>query len=243
MRSPVQSFTCALPSYTIALVKSFESLDEARAPDGTVMKLVRRGEEYVILADGAPLMSSRMHGSEDALATLTQEYWRSSPHPSVLIGGLGLGFTLRATLNLLPPHGTVVVSELVPAVVAWNRGVLGALAGHPLQDARTQVATEDVVATIRSSISRFDAVLLDVDNGPAAFTVATNSALYDERGVAAVHTALKRGGTLAVWATQDDAKFVQRLRRGGFETSVRRVRATSNRRGSRHIIFLAKKLR
>lgn len=222
-------------------MKSFELLDEARAPDGTVLKLVQRGEEYVILADGAPLMSSRMHGSEDALATLTHEYWRSSVRPSVLIGGLGLGFTLRATLNLLPRVGTVVVSELVPAVVEWNRGMLGALAGHPLQDARAQVLTEDVVSTIRSSVSRFDAVLLDVDNGPAAFTVATNSALYDERGVAAVHSALKRGGTLAVWATQDDAKFMQRLRRGGFDASVRRVRATSHRRGSRHFIFLAKK--
>jgi spermidine synthase len=224
-------------------VKSFQLLDEARAPDGTVLKLVQRGEEYVILADGAPLMSSRMHGSEDALATLTHEYWRGSPQPSVLIGGLGLGFTLRATLNLLPPHGTVVVSELVPAVVEWNRGVLGALAGHPLQDARTHVATEDVVTTIRSSTSRFDAILLDVDNGPAAFTVATNGALYDERGIAPIHRALKAAGTLAVWATRDDAKFVQRLRRGGFEASVRRVRASAHQRGSRHFIFLAKKSR
>lgn len=218
-------------------------MGKARAPDGTVMKLVRRGEEYVILADGTPLMSSRMHGSEDALAALTYEFWRNSPRPSVLIGGLGIGFTLRATLDLLPPDGTVIVSELVPAVVEWNRGVLAALAGHPLQDARAQLVTEDVVNTIRSSIARFDAVLLDVDNGPAAFTVATNSALYDERGVAAVHTALKRGGTLAVWATQDDAQFVQRLRRSGFEASVQRVRATSNRRGSRHFIFLARKSR
>lgn len=224
-------------------MKSFQLLDEARAPDGTVMKLVQRGEEYVILADGAPLMSSRMHSSEDALATLTHEYWRSSPNPSVLIGGLGLGFTLRATLNLLPPPGTVVVSELVPAVVEWNRGALGALAGQPLQDARTQVTTEDVVTTIRSSVSRFDAILLDVDNGPAAFTVATNGALYDERGIASIHRALKPAGTLAVWATQDDPKFTQRLRRGGFEASVRHVRATTNRRGSRHFIFLATKSR
>jgi spermidine synthase len=219
-------------------VKSFQLLDEARAPDGTVLKLVQRGEEYVILADGAPLMSSRMHGSEDALATLTHECWRSSLHPSVLIGGLGLGFTLRATLNLLPPHGTVVVSELVPPVVEWNRGVLGALAGHPLQDARTQIVTEDVVTTIRSSVSRFDAILLDVDNGPAAFTVATNGAIYDDRGIASIHRALKPAGILAVWATQDDAKFVQRLRRCGFEASVRRARATANQRGSRHFIFL-----
>ncbi|HZC64960.1 MAG TPA: hypothetical protein VE545_00180 [Candidatus Dormibacteraeota bacterium] len=205
------------------------------------MKLVRRGEEYVILADGAPLMSSRMHGSEDALAELTHEFWRNSQRPSVLIGGLGIGFTLRATLDLLPPDGSVVVAELVPAVVEWNRGVLGFLAEHPLNDKRTQVVAEDVVNTIRSSIARFDAILLDVDNGPAAFTVATNAALYDERGIAAVHAALKPGGALAIWATRDDAKFVQRLRRGGFEASVRRVRATANRRGSRHFIFLARK--
>lgn len=222
-------------------MKAYELLGEARAPDGTTLKLMRRGEEYVILADGAPLMSSRMHGSEDALATLTHEHWRNASRPCVLIGGLGLGFTLRATLDLLPKDGTAVVAELIPAVVEWNRGVLGALAGHPLADARTTVAAEDVVATLRNSVVRFDAVLLDVDNGPAAFTVTTNAALYDERGIAAIHHALKPGGTLAVWATSDDEKFVRRLRRGGFEASVKQVRATATGRGSRHFIFLGRK--
>src|SRR5438046_473181 len=132
------------------------------------MKLVRRGDEYLILFDGAVLMSSRVHGSEEALGTLGCERARRLERPSVLIGGLGMGFTLRATLDLLPSDATVVVAELVPAVVEWNRGPLGPLAGHPLKDTRVVVEVNDVAATLRASRSQFDAVLLDVDNGPAA---------------------------------------------------------------------------
>src|SRR6266481_1385918 len=133
------------------------------------MKLTRRANEYIILANGKSLMSSRMHGSEEALATLACRRVRTMEHPCVLVGGLGMGFTLRATLDSLPPDATVVVAELVPAVVEWNRGPLGPLAGQPLKDRRVRVHADDVAVTLSSGPpGRFDAVLLDVDNGPAA---------------------------------------------------------------------------
>lgn len=222
-------------------MKSFESLGQALSPDGTVLKLVRRGDEYLILADGAVLMSSRMHGSEEALARFACQRARTLKKPSVLIGGLGMGFTLRATLDLLPPDATVVVAELVPAVVEWNRGPLGPLARHPLNDKRVRVETGDVAATLRSSRGQFDAVLLDVDNGPAALTASENSVLYDERGIAAARAALKKDGVLAVWAAKEDRKFEQRLREGGFDVQVHRVCARLKKGGPRHTIFLGHK--
>jgi spermidine synthase len=223
-------------------VKPFELLGQALAPEGSVIKLMRRGDEHVILADGAILMSSRMHGSEEALAAFACQRARALKQPSVLIGGLGMGFTLRATLDLLPEDGAVVVAELVPAVVEWNRGPLGPLARHPLKDKRVRVVTEDVFATLSSSRDQFDAVLLDVDNGPAAFTASSNAGLYDNRGIAAAHAALKTEGVLAVWAARDDRKFEQRLRGGGFEVQVRRPRGRLKKGGPRHTIFLSHKI-
>jgi spermidine synthase len=223
-------------------VKPFELLGQALSSDGTVIKLMRRGDEYVILADGAILMSSRMHGSEDALATLACQRARALRQPSVLIGGLGMGFTLRATLDLLPEDAAVVVAELVPAVVEWNRGPLGPLAKYPLKDKRVRVVTGDVLATLDSSIGQFDAVLLDVDNGPAAFTASSNAGLYDERGIAAANTALKAEGILAVWAARDDRTFEGRLRGGGFDVQVRHPRGRLKKGGPRHTIFLSQKL-
>ena len=205
------------------------------------MKLMRRGDEYIILADGAILMSSRMHGSEEALATFACQRARMLKQPSVLIGGLGMGFTLRATLDLLPPHATVVVAELVPAVVDWNRGPLGPLAGHPLKDKRVRVETSDVAVALNSRPGQFDAVLLDVDNGPSAFTASKNSGLYDNRGIAAARAALKMEGVLAVWAAQEDRKFEQRLRHGRFDVQVQRVRGRLEKGGPRHTIFLSHK--
>jgi len=202
------------------------------------MSLTRQDREYVILAGGKSLMSSRMHGSEEALATLACREARALDEPCVLIGGLGMGYTLRATLDLLPPEATVVVAELVPAVVEWNRGPLGPLAGHPLKDARVQIEVGDVAATLRSSTRRFDAVLLDVDNGPAAFTASHNTRLYDDGGIAAVRSALKAGGVLAVWSAWEDRKFEQRLRYGGFTVHVERVRGRLKQGGPRHTIFL-----
>ena len=222
-------------------MKPFELLGETLSPDGTVMKLIRRSDEYLILADGAILMSSRMHGSEEALATFACQRVRTLQQPSVLIGGLGMGFTLRATLDLLPPDATVVVAELVPAVVEWNRGPLGPLAGHPLKDRRVRVETGDVAVTLSSRLGQFDAVLLDVDNGPTAFTASNNAGLYDNRGIAAARAALKMDGVLAVWAAQDDRKFEQRLRQGRFDVQVQRVRGRVKKGGPRHTIFLSHK--
>jgi spermidine synthase len=219
-------------------VRPWELLGQTRTPDGEDMSLTRQGTEYVILASGKPLMSSRMHGSEEALASFGCARARTRDQPCVLVGGLGMGFTLRATLDVLPPDATVVVAELVPAVVEWNRGPLGPLAGHPLKDQRVRVEIGDVAATLAASARRFDAVLLDVDNGPAAFTATLNTRLYDDRGLAAARRALKDGGVLAVWSAWEDRRFEQRLRYGGFTVQVERVRGRLKKGGPRHTIFI-----
>ena len=218
-----------------------EILGETTAPDGTDMKLVRQGNEYIILAGGKTLMSSRMHGSEEALAALACRNARLMDEPCVLVGGLGMGFTLRATLDLMPPGAKVVVAELVPRVVEWNRGPLGPLSEHPLKDKRVHVESGDVADLIRSSHNLFDAILLDVDNGPTAFTSTDNSKLYGDPGLAAARTALKAGGILAVWSAWDDRKFEQRLKYGGFRVEVERVRGRLKKGGPRHTIFLGHK--
>ena len=221
-------------------MRPWELLGETRTPDGEDMRLTRQGSEYVILASGKPLMSSRMHGSEEALAAFGCRNARTREAPCVLVGGLGMGFTLRATLDLLPRDATVVVAELVPAVVEWNRGPLGPLADYPLKDARVQVEIGDVAATVRASRDRFDAMLLDVDNGPAAFTTDFNGRLYANDGVAAARAALKPGGTLAVWSAWEDRKFEQRLRYAGFAVSVEHVRARLKQGGPYHTIFVGR---
>jgi len=205
------------------------------------MKLIRRGDEYFILVDGAVLMSNRMHGSEEALATFACQWMRTLERPSVLIGGLGMGFTLRAMLDLLPSDAAVVVAELVPAVVEWNRGPLGPLAKHPLKDKRVRIETGDVAVILTSRLGQFDAVLLDVDNGPAAMTDSNNGGLYDARGIAAARASLKKVGVLAIWAAKEDRKFMQRLRNGGFDVQVRRPGGRLIKGGPRHTIFLARK--
>jgi spermidine synthase len=222
-------------------VKPWELLGQTSTADGVELALTRRDREYVILAAGKSLMSSRMHGSEEALAALACRAVRGRAGPSILVGGLGMGFTLRAALDLLPADATVVVSELVPAVVEWNRGPLGPLAGHPLKDKRVRIDVNDVAATLRASHDRFDVVMLDVDNGPAAFTAAGNDGLYADRGLAAARAALKVGGVLAVWSAWDNRRFEQRLRYGRFEVEVQRVRGRLKRGGPRHTIFLGHK--
>jgi spermidine synthase len=222
------------------MVKRWELLGEAPTPDGETLTLMRQDDELVILARGKPLMSSRMHGSEEALAPLSCRHLARAEAPCVLVGGLGMGFTLRAALDALPPSATVVVAELVPAVVAWNHGPLGDLAGHPLKDRRVRVDVNDVLSTLRASPARFDAVLLDVDNGPDAFTTSRNAALYGDEGLATIRTALRPGGVLGVWSAWDDRKFEQRLRYHGFAVDVERVRARLKKGGPRHTIFLAR---
>jgi len=222
-------------------MKAWELLGEASAPDGTDIRLTRRDDEYVILANGKALMSSRLHGSEEALATLGCRNARTLEHPRVLVGGLGMGFTLRAALDVLPSGAVVTVAELIPAVVEWNRAPLAPLAAHPLRDPRVRIQSADVGFTLRANPDRFDAVLLDVDNGPAAFTAINNSGLYDNGGVAAAFSALRDGGTLAVWSAWEDRKFEQRLRFHGFRVEVERVRARLRKGGPKHTVFLAHK--
>jgi spermidine synthase len=238
----VSIFTYVFLCCNITCVKTLELLGQTVSGDGTVVKLMRRSDEYIILANGKPLMSSRMHGSEEVLATLACQRARMLEKPNVLVGGLGMGFTLRATLDVLPPGAKVVVSELVSEVVEWNRGPLGQLAEDPLKDPRVQVEIDDVAMTLSSRPGYFDAVLLDVDNGPAAFTSSSNNAgLYDDRGIAVAFAALKLDGLLAVWSAREDRKFEQRMRHGRFDVKVQSVRGRLKNGGPKHTIFLGHK--
>ena len=196
-------------------------------------------ERYLILANRQILMSSRMHGSEDALAAIGCDRARTLTRPSVLVGGLGMGFTLRAALDLLPPTAVVLVAELIPAVLEWNRGALGPLANHPLDDPRVQIEQSDVAAAMRSNPHAFDAVLLDVDNGPAALTSSSNAGLYDSRGAALVRASLKPAGVLAVWSARDDRRFEERLRGGGFTVQRKRVSGRLKKGHVKHTILIA----
>lgn len=219
--------------------KAWQLLGQTCTVDGSNMRLMVRDREYVISVNGDTLMSSRTHGSEEALATLVCQRVRAKERPRVLVGGLGMGFTLRAALDQLPPDAIVTVAELLPAVVEWNRGPLAPLAGYPLHDRRVRIKSgEDVGFTLRANTGQFDAIVLDVDNGPAAFTVPANHGLYDNAGVAAAYTALRAGGAFAVWSAWDDRKFEQRLRFHGFVAQVDRVRARLRKGGRWHTIFL-----
>jgi spermidine synthase len=220
-------------------VKPWTVIARTRTPDGTELTLTHHVSEYVIQADGHSLMSSRTHGSEDALAQVGCVRAAALERPTVLVGGLGMGFTLRAALDVLPPAAEVVVAELVPAVVDWNRGPLAALAGRPLDDPRVQVDARDVIALLRSHPGRFDAVLLDVDNGPVALASSSNRPLYADAGIAAAHASLAPAGVLAVWSPSEDAPFEKRLRAAGFTVRVEHVRGRLKRRGGRHTIFVA----
>ena len=219
----------------------WQLLGEHDTPDGTRLKLMKHDRDLVILADGKMLMSSRMHGSEEELAALACKHLANTDEPRVLVGGLGLGYTLRATLDLLPASAEVVVAELVEGVVEWNRGPLGPLANHPLDDTRVRVAIGDVGKTMRLDKVGFDAILLDVDNGPDAFTATGNADLYDNRGVTQAHAALRSGGVLAVWSAWEDRKFEQRLRWAGFTVTMHRMRARLKRGGPKHTIFVGTK--
>lgn len=215
----------------------WETLGAGRAPDGGELVLARRGDELVIRVDGQLLMSSRMHGSEDMLARAVCE--ELGPGASVLIGGLGMGFTLRAALDVLPPTATVVVAEIAEVVVAWNRGPLAHLAGHPLDDPRACVVVEDVLAVIRRSRG-LAAILLDVDNGPHGLTREANDALYGAGGIAACVRALAPGGAVVVWSAADDPAYAARLRGAGLAVEVRRTPARE-RRGGRHVLFIGRR--
>ena len=210
-------------------MKPWETLAVATAPDGSRFELQRHDTNYVILADGYDLMTSFAHGSEDAMMSLACP--RPKADACVLVGGLGMGYTLAATLELLPPGGSVVVSELIPEVVDWNRGPLGPLAGHPLDDPRTKLIVGDVVDVIRESKSRFDAILLDVDNGVDSFTLDSNSRLYSPKGLAAARRSLRPGGALAIWSVGTERTFERTFHEAGFAASTHRLRGRGNRDG------------
>ncbi len=211
-------------------------LDSARIPGGGELRLKRRGGEFSIMLGGTELMNSRLSFSEEALATLSCAKLSGRKRPAVLIGGLGMGFTLRAALSALGPDAGIMVAELVPAIVAWARGPMAELFAGSLDDARVTLVEGDVGASIRTG--RFDAILLDVDNGPDGLSRRENDALYDAPGLAAAFAALTAGGVLSVWSSAPDADFSRRLRRAGFAVEEAHVRA-NGKRGARHVIWLA----
>jgi spermidine synthase len=214
-----------------------ETIDTAVLSDGTQFTLARRGDEWFVRVGPALLMSSRYHESEEALAL---EALARCPSPkSVLIGGLGLGFTLRALLDRVARETAVTVCELVPKLVAWNREHVGALANHPLSDPRSRVVVGDVFEQIRGSEQAWDLILLDVDNGPIALSSGDNQRLYDDKGVRACLRALRPGAVLAVWSTGPNRRFKAALGRVGFAVEELFVPAVKNGR-ARHVIFLAR---
>ncbi|HLR47101.1 MAG TPA: hypothetical protein VK092_08070 [Deinococcales bacterium] len=216
----------------------WEHLADAAIP-GTAdtLSLYRRDGEYSLRIGRLELMNSRRHGSEQALAELALER-TSGQKPAVLVGGLGMGFTLRAALGLLPAGARVTVAELVPEVVDWNRTWLAPLADAPLEDPRVRVSTGDVADIFRAGRDVFDCILLDTDNGPEGTTSEDNAWLYSRAGLRAISGSLRRGGVLAVWSGFPSRSFTQRLARAGFQVRTETVRARAGK-GSRHTIWLA----
>jgi spermidine synthase len=214
-------------------------LDTAQVPGGGELRLKQRGAEFSIMLGQDELMNSRLSGSEEALATIACGKIRRRKTPRILIGGLGMGFTLRAALAALEPEARIVVAELVPAVVAWARGPMAEVFGTSLTDPRVSVREADVGEVIRSGAAAFDAILLDVDNGPEGLTRKTNDALYDLKGLSIARMALRPGGVLAVWSSGPNPKFTWRLRKAGFAVEEVRARANGPRGGARHVIWIA----
>ena len=215
------------------------AIDAAAIPGGRdELRLVRRGDELSMVVGATELMNNQLRGSEQALATLTCARLADRPAARILIGGLGMGFTLQAALRALGPGARVVVAELVPAVAAWARGPLSHLFGTSLDDPRVELRIEDVGRAIQSGPARYDAILLDVDNGPEALTRRSNDGLYDVWGVRRARFALRPNGILAVWSGAPDRKFKARLRNCGFTVEERRVHA-NGRDGFRHVLWLA----
>jgi spermidine synthase len=218
----------------------WDLLDTASMPDGGGdLRLMRRGTEFSIMAGGIELMNSRLSGSEEALATLALDRIGARPGAHILIGGLGMGFTLRAALTRLPKDARVTVAELVPSVVAWARTHIAVIHGDSLDDPRTAIHDGDVGDLIRAGEAAYDAILLDVDNGPEGLTRKANDSLYDAAGLAAAKRSLRPGGVLAVWSSAPNAAFTSRLRKAGFKVDEVQVRANGKGRGARHVIWLA----
>ncbi len=212
-------------------------LDQTALPDGGVLKLARRGDEFSIRLGGAELMNSRLSASEEALATLSCARIADRAAPRILIGGLGMGFTLRAALGAVGPKARIVVAELLPAVVKWAREPMADLFAGSLDDPRVSIEVVDVAQAIARE--RWDAILLDVDNGPEAMTQSANDGLYGAAGLAAARRGLKGGGVLAIWSQGPEPAFVKRLTRGGFAVEEVKVAAHRGKSGRRHVVWIA----
>src|SRR5882762_8149511 len=216
----------------------WEHIDTARVPGADVeLRLMRRGTDFSMMLGQNELMSSRLSGSEAALATLACRQIEAVKAPHLLIGGLGMGFTLRAALAVLGSEARITVAELVPAVIAWARGPMAGIFGDSLSDPRVHIREADVADVIGARASAFDAILLDVDNGPEGLIRKANDALYDAKGLKAIHRALRPGGVLAVWSSGPHAAFTKRLRDAGFDVNEVNLRATTRRSGVRHVIW------
>jgi spermidine synthase len=217
-------------------------IDTARVPGADVeLRLMRRGADFSMMLGPNELMNSRLSGSEEALATLACRRIEAVKRPNLLIGGLGMGFTLRAALAVLGTDAGITVAELVPAVIAWARGPMASIFAESLNDPRASILNADVIQVIRSHPSAFDAILLDVDNGPEGLIRKANDALYDLKGLKAIRRALRPGGVLAVWSSGPNPAFSKRLRDAGFDVNEVAVRATAKRSGARHVIWFATK--
>lgn len=216
-----------------------ELIDTADLPDGGTLRLMRRGQDFSILFGRNELMSSRLRGSEEALATLAYDRLRGRARPHMLVGGLGMGFTLRAALAALSADARVTVGELVPKIVEWARGPLAFLFGDSLDDPRVAIEVRDVYELIAGSREAYDAILLDVDNGPDGLIHVANDRLYSKQGLRAAHAALRPGGVLAIWSAYPDKVFADRVARAGFLVDEVKVRATGGRKGAHHVIWLA----
>jgi len=219
-------------------MKKFERLEQATAPDGTVLTLYRHDGAYYIRVDGVELMSTRRHHTEDALAELVCAPLDQRANARVLIGGLGLGFTLRASLRLLSSTATVTVAELIPGVIEWNRNPEYALAHESLNDPRVDLRIGDVGELLSVSPATFDGIMLDVDNGAGALTTAGNARLYTRGGIETAAAALRPGGRLAYWSAEPDAAFEKSLRAVGLEVETKRVRAHESS-GGNYTLFVA----
>jgi spermidine synthase len=213
-------------------------IDKTQVPGSEAeLRLMRRGTEFSMKLGQNELMNSRLSGSEEALATLSCKRIEGVRRPHLLIGGLGMGFTLRAALTVLGEQARITVAELVPAVIAWAHGPMADLFGDSLHDPRVRLHEGDVAEMIRAQASAFDAVLLDVDNGPEALIRKANDALYTAAGLNSIRRSLRPGGVLAVWSSGPDATFTKRLRAADFDVNEVGVRATTKRSGAHHVIW------
>ena len=219
------------------------TIESATIPgSATELTLSQRNDDFAIRVSGVPgdLMNSRMHHSEDALAEFACTRLRAIENAQILVGGLGMGFTLAAVLKTVGVSAEVIVAELVPAVVEWNRGLLGQCAGRPIEDGRTRVHLGDVADLLKQGGEKFDAILLDIDNGPEAMTHSDNEWLYSVTGLKRIYEKLRPEGIVAIWSARADQVFTKRLKKTGFNVQLRTVRSRPGK-GSRHTIFVAQK--